>query len=68
MEKLQLGYPLSFIEQNFTKWDPPFPYKFSFGLPQEIPTKILWFKALLSYLIILAILKVTALQIQKFKR
>lgn len=65
MKELKLGYPLAFVIQDFTKWDPPFPYKFNFGLPQEHPTQILWFNVLISYLIIFAITKLITLQIQK---
>lgn len=52
MQAVQLGYPISFVMQDFTRLDPPFPWKYNFGSPWEDPFKILWFNFLLSYLIV----------------
>ncbi len=38
---IELGWPKTFITQDFSSIDPPedwYPYKVSFGLPQEHPT------------------------------
>ena len=51
-EAVKLGYPISFVTQNFTRYDPPFPWRYSFGSPWEDPFRISWLNFLLSYLII----------------
>ncbi|MBU1684140.1 hypothetical protein KKC56_01605 [Patescibacteria group bacterium] len=65
MEAVKLGYPISFVTQNFTRLDPPFPWKYSFGSPWEDPFKISWFNFLLSYLIIFLVMGLAATGIEK---
>ncbi len=60
MEAVKLGYPISFITQNFARFDPPFPWKYNFGSPWEDPFKISWFSFLLSYLIIFLVVGLAA--------
>ena len=52
MKAMEFGYPISFITQNLTRYDPPFPWKYSFSSPWENSFKISWGNFLLSYLII----------------
>lgn len=55
MKAMEFGYPISFITQDLTAHDPPFPWKYSFSSPWENPFKISWSDLLLSYLIIFSI-------------
>ena len=65
MEAVNLGYPVTFVTQDFTRLDSPFPWKYSFGSPWEDPFKISWPNFLLSYLIIFLIVGLTVAGIEK---
>lgn len=52
MKAVEFGYPISFITQDLTAYDPPFPWKYSFNSPWENPFKISWGNLLLSHLLI----------------
>lgn len=55
MRAMEFGYPISFITQDLSRYDPPFPWEYSFSSPWENPFKISWGNFLLSYLIIFSI-------------
>ncbi len=57
MKNVELGYPIPFITQDFTRYDPPFPYRYSFGSPWEDPYRVLWNNFLLSYVTVLLFLE-----------
>ena len=65
MEAVKLGYPIHFITQDVTKYDPPFPWRYSFESPWESPFKISWFDFILSYLIIFFCVTLTFTEINK---
>ncbi len=50
MKAMKFGYPIPFVTQNLTRYDPPFPWKYSFSSPWENPSNISWPNFLLSYL------------------
>ena len=37
MEVMKFGYPIAFVTQDLTRYDPPFPWKYSFSSPLENP-------------------------------
>jgi|GEM_PF-2502783 len=55
MVKMRFGYPISFITQDLSRRDPPFPYKYNGfdGSPWEDSFSINWGRFFLSYLCIL---------------
>ncbi|HDH31516.1 MAG TPA: hypothetical protein ENH26_01940 [Candidatus Wolfebacteria bacterium] len=55
MGAMKFGYPIAFVTQDLTRYDPPFPWKWSFSSPWENPSDISWFNFLFSYLIIFLI-------------
>lgn len=60
MKSVKLGYPIAFIDQDFSRLDPPsFPLKQSFGSPWEDIWKVLPFQFILSFGIVFFILKYT---------
>lgn len=65
MGAIKLGYPISFITQDVTKYDPPFPWKYSFESPWENPFEISWFNFLASYLIIFLVVSLTTTGIER---
>jgi hypothetical protein len=65
MKAVKLGYPISFVTQDFTKYDPPFPWQYSFGSPLENPFEISWINFFLSYSIILLSIGVVDFGIEK---
>ncbi len=54
LEHIELGFPLRYIEQNQSRYTPPFPMQFEtdFDLPQESPTSIHWTNFFLNIAII----------------
>ena len=65
MQTVELGYPISFIIQDFTRLDPPFPWEYNFGSPWEDPFRISWINFLLSYLIIFSITTFVVIGVEK---
>ena len=65
MEAVHLGYPIPFVTQNFTRYDPPFPWKYSFKSPWEDGFKISWLNFLSSFAIILIVVGVVTEGIEK---
>ena len=56
MGAMEFGYPIAFVTQDLTHYDPPFPWKYSFSSLWENPSDISWFNFLFSYLIIFLII------------
>jgi len=55
MQDVTFGYPIAFVTQDLTRYNPPFPWKYSFSSPWENPFKVSWGNFLLSYLIIFSV-------------
>lgn len=57
MKTIDFGYPFSFITQDFSKYDPPFPWHYdNFGMSLEIHTEINEVRFILSYLTIFIVI------------
>ena len=56
MKAMKFGYPIAFVTQDLTRYDPPFPHKYHFSSPWENPSDISWSNFLLSYGIIMLII------------
>ena len=52
LDNLSFGWPVSFVEQNFSRLSPPawfFPHDYGFGLPQEYSSMLSWEALLFSW-------------------
>lgn len=69
LESVSLGYPLAFISQDFSRYDPEvYPQSFNFGSPWEDPFRIMWEGLFLSYLIVVSFLNVILIFLVSLKR
>src|SRR3990167_7429475 len=57
MKSIKAGYPIAFVTQDFSRYDPPFPWQYRFGSGGmfEDPVRILWLRFVLSYGIIFSV-------------
>lgn len=65
MENMRFGYPLTFVTQDLTGYDPPFPWQYNFSSPWENPFTFNLPNFLLSYLIILFIAELIVALVKK---
>lgn len=50
MKMMEFGYPVAFITQDLTRYDPPFPWSYTFRSVLENSFTISWIRFSLSYL------------------
>lgn len=68
MESIQLGYPIRFVIQDNSRFDPPsFPWQYQLVSPWESPTELKPFAFLGSVLIVLALLELAATVLRRTK-
>lgn len=65
MRNMKFGYPIAFITQDVSHYDPPFPWKYSFSSPWENPTKFNLANFLSSYLIIFLFIELIVTGVKK---
>ncbi len=66
MASLKLGYPLSFVTQDVSIYDPPsFPWTYGLQSIHQFPAQILWLNGIISFIIILGILELASYSLQK---
>ena len=66
MTNLKLGYPLHFVTQDVSNYDPPFfPQNYGFQSIWEFPAKVSWLNGIISLGIILAVLELANYALQK---
>ena len=69
MKSIQLGYPIRFVIQDVSRYDPPsFPWQYRIVSPWENPTKLKPLALLGSLLIALALLELAAIALKRAKR
>jgi len=68
MENTQLGYPIRFVIQDNSRYDPPsFPWLYQLGSPWESPTELKPMLFLGSVLIVLLLFELAATVFRKTK-
>jgi len=65
MRDMKFGFPLAFINQDLTAYDPPFPWKFSFSSPWENSFKFNVLNFLVSYLVVVLICEFLVISVRK---
>lgn len=66
MSALKLGYPIHFVTQDVSHFDPPLPWKYSFSSPWENPAKVQWVNFLLSIILTFSAIEILRLISQKY--
>ncbi len=66
MEATKFGYPIHFITQDVSQYDPPFPWEYGFTSPWESPTDIHWINLIISYLATFFVLELIYVTFKKY--
>ena len=53
LKKVTFGFPIPFVTQDLSAYDPPFPYEISLSSPWENPTSVNFIFLFASFLIVL---------------